>query len=300
MIIDFQNLNTDRNASLPYTRKVYDRYNNHSIEIKNFVAGKKLDSMEFRNLIAVYCYGNSIKLTNVDFSRCETPSELFRRLSIDELRLDNVKFCDGANFKGYFNNAKILKHNLCDFSINGAKNISHMFEGANIKNLKVNHWDTSSLVEASWCFSDNKMDTLNLSGWDTSNLRDADAMFESCEIDTLILDWNNAPNLSNITKMFAYSKIGYLSLRGMNLDTSSISSVFMGCNIKVLDLRGATLPNSDRLMNMYWFNGSKIEYILYNRPDEFNQNILTFASKKPIVVGNVDSIPYHSQYNIRR
>lgn len=141
---------------------------------------------------------------------------------------------------------------------------------------------------------------MNLSGWDTSNLKDAEAMFTECEIDTLILDWKNTSNLFEITRMFAYSKIGYLSLRGMDLDTPVISSVFMGCDIKVLDLRDTTLPNPDRIMNMYWFNGSKIEYILYNRPEEFDQNILLFTNKRPLVIENVDSIPYYSQYNIRR
>ena len=300
MIIDFQNLNTEKNTSLPYLKHVYTINGNYNIEIKNFRAGKNLAKGEFRNLIMAHSKGNSIKLTNVDLSRCMAPAELFKHVELNELRLDNVKFCDCADLTGYFSNSKILHHNLCDFGIRGAKDISFMFDGADIRNLKVDHWDTTSLEKAKWCFSDQQVDTMNLSGWDTSNLKDAEAIFKDCKIDTLILDWNNAVNLSDITRMFAYSEIGYLSLRGMNLDIHGKFSVFMGCGIKVLDLRNATLPKSDRIVALHWFNGSKIEYILYDRPDEFDQNTPLFANKRPLVVENIDSIPYYSKYNIRR
>lgn len=124
MVIDFQNLNTDKNTSLPYIKYVYAINGNYNIEIKNFRAGKNLGNREFRNLIMAHSKGNSIKLTNVDLSRCIAPAELFRHVEINELRLDNVKFCDGADFKSYFNNSKILKHNLCDFNLTGASQIS--------------------------------------------------------------------------------------------------------------------------------------------------------------------------------
>lgn len=293
MIIDFNNIDTSKATKLPilFTPNCHD--NKYSLEIRNFKAGRELHDGAFKEFIALRCGGVKLSLINVDLSECKNQSRLFRRMHVNELQLMNVMFCDNADLSEYFHMSSVNKHNLSELDLSKVTNISSMFDTVTIPNLDVSNWDTRSLVKASWSFANYSTDTMNLSKWNTSKLENTNSMFEDCNINTLILDWENTENLTEMSQMFAYTQLGYLGLRNMNMSRISSRAIFMGSNIKSLDFRGATLPSKDILIQKYWFNGATIENIIVDKDNYIDIELFKLMHNKPnIIVEPCDNTNY--------
>ena len=284
MVIDFNNIDTSKATKLLDFLHTNYASSEYSLEVRNFKAGKELSNDAFRELIDLRCNGKKLSLINIDFSECKNRARLFRNLHINELELTNVSFCDNADLSEYFYRSSVDRHNLNELDLSKVANISLMFDAAVISNLDISNWNTESLVKASCSFSNYHADTMDFSRWNTSKLEDTTSMFKDCRVTALILDWENIGSLVEMSKMFAYASIGYLSLRNMDMSKLSSKAVFMGSNIKTLDIRGATLPDKDILMRKYWFNGATIESIVVSKPDDIDTELFTMMHNKPNII----------------
>lgn len=290
MVIDFNNIDTSKATKLPqlFTPNCPD--NEYRLEIRNFKAGRNLSEGAFKEFIILRCNGVKLSLINVDLSECKNQARLFRNMHVNELKLIDVSFCTNADLSEYFYRSSIDRHNLNELDISKATDISSIFDTVMILNLDVSNWNTKSLVKASWSFANYSGDTMDLSKWNTSKLEDTNSMFEDCKFNTLILNWDNTDSLTEMSQMFAYTQIGYLGLRNMNLSKLSSRAVFMGSDIKSLDLRGTTLPNKDILIRKYWFNGATIENIIVDKVNDIDIELFGLMKNKPNIVSYTDCI----------
>ena len=89
--------------------------------------------------------------------------------------------------------------------------MSDLFRGLNIKNIKVNEWDVSNVTNMRFTFVDCNLFVGDVSNWDVSNVKDMYSMFINCyDFNGDLSKWGT--RVSNVTNC-RYMFYGCYSLR---------------------------------------------------------------------------------------
>ena len=306
MIVDFKNLSLERNKTLPTirTNNLVTKFKN--IEIRNFTANEGLSCEHFRKMYSMNQGELSLKLVNVDLSKANSHNRLFSELTLSRLEFENVTCYGRGNYSKYFLYSSIGKLVINKFELVNAVDLYSMFEGINISKLNsigIEDWCTTYVTKAAWCFCAADAGILDLSKWDTGRLKQCKGMFLEFVGDELILDWANMPKEADMQKMFEYSTIGYLSMRGMNLETALTNLLFKHSKIKVLDLTDVKLPGEEELTGFKMrFNSAEIDYIVTNNTYFIHnyKSLTILAAKLPTIVTSLSDLPLELRGNIHR
>ena len=80
---------------------------------------------------------------------------------------------------------------LNHIDVSGITNMSYLFNGLEIENIKIDEWDVSNVTDMRRMFDDCKKFNADLSKWNVSKVTDMCGMFASCEnFNSDLSKWN--------------------------------------------------------------------------------------------------------------
>ena len=132
-----------------------------------------VNTSEIRIAVAMFedCKAKNIDVSTIDTSNMVTMGYMFRGVQLSTT-LD-----------------------LSNFKTNKLIDMIGMFEGAKLKELKLDKFDTSNVIDMHEMFRDAKISNLDLSMFNTENVKEMDSMFRNADIE--YIDMSNFKISSN-------------------------------------------------------------------------------------------------------
>ena len=236
------------------------------LDVSNFDTSNVTD---MRNMF-YYCTGlESLDISSFNTSKVTDMSQMFVHIGLDNsstkmeiiglANFDTSKVTKMRNmFSGSDQNTfagKITNESLKgikDWNVSKVTDMSYMFygQGANLTELDLTRWDTSSCKTFNHMFADCiKLKKMDMTNWNVGSLRTCYNMFNDCQALESVGDiskWNTA-NLYDAGSIFArcYSLSGKLDLSGWNTtNLRGLEDTFLGCkNLTEIDLSGWNISN---------------------------------------------------------
>ena len=198
----------------------------------NFSKTKNMNSM-----FAVAKTGGFIKKVNFDgfdTSNVEDMSYMFRSFGIygpissDAVAgISNFNTSKVKNMSGMFNDANIKKLDLSSWDTKNVTDMSKMFDHAyNLAELNLNNFNTSKVTNMRQMFAyASDLTNLDVTSFDTSHVTDMFAMFSGTEkLSSLNLSHFNTSNVTNMSVMF-YGDKSIVNLDLSSFNTSNVTDM---------------------------------------------------------------------------
>ena len=129
--------------------------------------------------------GEHVVIQNIDVSRIEDLSDLFRDITdgVKTLDLSGWKTSNVKDMSWMLGGCRRLESlNVSGWDTSNVEDMTAMFRNCiNIRSLDLSCWNVSNVKNMGWMFYNcYKLKSLDLSGWDTSNVKDTSWMFFCC------------------------------------------------------------------------------------------------------------------------
>lgn len=262
--LDLSNFNTSKVTNMSWMFALCGEL--ESINISNFNTSnvtdmsimfrecKKLKSLDVSSFNTSKVTNMSYMFTYVGLNNSFTKIEITGLANFDTSNVINMS----TMFAGSNQNdvaGKITNESLKgieNWNVSKVTNMTCMFygQGANLTQLDLTKWDTSSCLSFNHMFADCiKLKKMDMTNWNVSSLRTCYNMFNDCQALESVGDiskWNTA-NLYDAGSMFArcYSLNGKLDLSGWNTtNLRGLEDTFLGCkSLTEIDLSGWNISN---------------------------------------------------------
>ena len=160
---------------------------------------------------------------------------------------------------------------LNDIDTSKITDMSYLFEGLKIRNIKIDKWDVSNVKYMQWLFSGKTKFNCDLSKWDVSNVTDMCGMFYRAFLFTSDLSNWDVSNVTDMFCMFAFAEKFTSDLSKWDVsNVKNMIRMFCGSSNFMSDLSKWNVSNVNKVYDM--FKGvTKMEYNEELRPN-FKKN----------------------------
>ena len=107
---------------------------------------------------------------------------------------------------------------LNHIDVSGIDNMSFLFNKLNIRNIKIDEWNTGNVTNMSYMFMDCRNFNCDLSGWDVSNVTNMSSLFRGCKKFNCDLSKWDVSNVTNMNYIFNGCQVLKTDLSGWDVD----------------------------------------------------------------------------------
>lgn len=166
--------------------------------------------------------------------------------------IEHLNTSETTSMKGMFSECVVKNTmNLSALNTSKVKNMSNMFDKAQIPSVSLSGLDCSEVTDMEAMFMNAKISQIDLTGLRTSKLTNMECMFEGCQIkDNLDLSGFNTEKVTSMSSLFRNCTATDICLTSFNTsNVTNMSSMFSGCSkLTSLDL---TKFNTENVQNNY-------------------------------------------------